>query len=42
LAKLALLNTSLQGLIEENIEHLVRGIDAVVGLDIFLESNTAV
>lgn len=42
LAKLALLNTSLQGLIEEGIEHLVCGIDFVVGLDIFLEGNTAV
>ena len=42
LAKLALLNTSLQGLIEQSIEHLVCGIDFVVGLDIFLEGNTAV
>jgi hypothetical protein len=42
LAKLALLNTGLQGLIEQGIEHLVCGIDFVVGLDIFLEGNTAV
>jgi hypothetical protein len=42
LAKLALLNTGLQGLIEEGIKHFVCGIDFVVGLDILLEGNTAV
>jgi hypothetical protein len=42
LTEFTLLNTSLQSLVEENIEHLIRSIDAVVGLDVFLESNTAV
>jgi hypothetical protein len=42
LAKLALLNTSLQRLVEEGIEHFVCGIDFVVGLNIFLEGNTTV
>ncbi len=42
LAELALLNTRLQSLVEENIKHLIGSIDVVVGLDIFLESNTAV
>jgi hypothetical protein len=42
LAELALLNASLQGLVEQNVKHLVRSIDAIVCLDIFLEGNTAV
>jgi hypothetical protein len=41
LAKLALLDAGFQCSVEENIEHLVRGGDVVVGLDVFLECNTA-
>ena len=41
LAEFTLLNTSLQSLVEENVEHLIGGVDAVVGLDIFLECDTA-
>jgi hypothetical protein len=42
LTELALLNTCLQGLVEQRIEHLIGSIDVVVGLDVLLESNTAV
>jgi hypothetical protein len=42
LTELALLDTRLQGPVEENIEHLIGSIDVVVGLDIFLQSNTAI
>ena len=38
----ALLNTRLQGLVEQGVEHVVGGSDVVVGLDILLEALTAV
>ncbi len=36
-----LLYTVLQGAVEQRVEHVVRDSDSVVGLDIFLERNTA-
>lgn len=40
LLKDALVNTSLQGLVEQRVEHLVRDVDGVVRLDILLELLT--
>jgi hypothetical protein len=42
LAEFAFLDTSLQSLVEEYIKHLIGSVDVVVGLDIFLECDTAV
>lgn len=41
LGELSLLDTRLQCLVEERVEHLIGGIDAVVGLDVLLQGNTA-
>lgn len=37
----ALFNTGLEGLVEERIEHVVRNVQSVVGLDILLQRLTA-
>jgi hypothetical protein len=42
LAEFALLNTGLQRSVEERVEGLVSGGDVVVGLDVFLQRDTAV
>ncbi len=36
-----LVDTGLQGLVEEGVEHVVRDADGVVGLDILLQGLTA-
>ena len=36
-----LLNTGLQGLVEQRVEHVVRDVQGVVGLDVLLEGLTA-
>jgi hypothetical protein len=41
LAEFTFLDTSLQSLVEEYIKHLIGSVDVVVGLDIFLECDTA-
>jgi hypothetical protein len=41
LSELSLLNTRLESLVEEVVEHLVGSRDTVVGLDILLQGNTA-
>ena len=38
----ALLDTSLQGSVEERIKHAVGSVELVVGLDIFLEGSTTI
>jgi hypothetical protein len=42
LSELSLLNSDLKSLVEESIKHLIGGSDLVVGLDILLQSRTAV
>jgi hypothetical protein len=41
LAEFAFLNTRLKSLVEEYVKHLIGRIDVVVGLNIFLECDTA-
>ncbi len=41
LLKGTLLDTSLQGLVEERVEHLLANVDGVVGADILLEGLAA-
>lgn len=41
LGKDALFDAGLEGLVEERVEHVVRDVQGVVGLDVFLEGLTA-